>query len=461
MSAPVEQNVPQPSVTNQPKKNVSWIFIPFVALILLFLGVIIGGFYFLNKRSSDTKDTTSQVVTLDEQKAATHLSKILDTKDAYWQRMFRLFWNDVEKQQGEFDWSVPDERMEEFMDEDAYPVITVEPFANWDQDACHGDEYISEFDSKKGGTVKVGKPCDMTAYEQFLTKSVERYDGDGVNDMPDLTVPVKYWAIVNEPSMQDEPESKDENVKFFMGTPQEYVDILKSSYEVIKSADPEAKVLQGGMAGLSSDMLVFWRKVFDLGGGEYFDIANIHSIDTDEYREDMHIFSFKKILKEYELEDKPIWMTEVQFGGLGEEPQDRDSFDTLLAKATVVSLALGVEKLFYIQNWVYWDEYNLEESSTHNVYLNLVDKLNYFDEVTIIKEEYIKHSGDSDGIEVTLGQYKFSYKNNEIYVLWGEGAIPQEITGKVTVTDMSGESEIIGAEDIVLSEKPIFVEMKE
>jgi len=341
-----------------------------------------------------------------------------DTKDAYWQRMFRLFWNDVEKQQGEFDWSVPDERMEEFMDEDAYPVITVEPFANWDQDACHGDEYISEFDSKKGGTVKVGKPCDMTAYEQFLTKAVERYDGNGVNDMPDLTIPIKYWEIVNEPSMQDEPESKDE-------------------------------------------MLVFWRKVFDLGGGEYFDIANIHSIDTDEYREDMHIFSFKKILKEYELEDKPIWMTEVQFGGLGEEPQDRDSFDTLLAKATVVSLALGVEKLFYIQNWVYWDEYNLEESSTHNVYLNLVDKLNYFDEVTIIKEEYIKHSGDSDGIEVTLGQYKFSYKNNEIYVLWGEGAIPQEITGKVTVTDMSGESEIISAEDIVLSEKPIFVEMKE
>ena len=29
---------------------------------------------------------------------------------------------------------------------------------------------------------------------------VERYDGDGVDDMPGLEIPVKHWEIDNEPS---------------------------------------------------------------------------------------------------------------------------------------------------------------------------------------------------------------------------------------------------------------------
>jgi hypothetical protein len=80
--------------------------------------------------------------------------------------------------------------------------ITVMPLAEWDQDRCHGDEYLGNMPMPEGrAVIKVGKPCSMEDYTEFLKKLVERYDGDGVNDMPELKYPVKYWEIMNEPAM--------------------------------------------------------------------------------------------------------------------------------------------------------------------------------------------------------------------------------------------------------------------
>ena len=47
-----------------------------------------------------------------------------------------------------------------------------------------------------------GKPYDMAAYANFIAKLVERYDGDSIDDMPGLTVPIKHWELMNEPEFQ-------------------------------------------------------------------------------------------------------------------------------------------------------------------------------------------------------------------------------------------------------------------
>jgi hypothetical protein len=56
------------------------------------------------------------------------------------------------------------------------------------------------------------------------------------------------------------------------------------------------------------------------------------------------------------------------------------------------------------------------------------------------------------------GQYKFMVEGKAIYVLWGSGEIPEEITGEVLVTDIYGEETRTDSSVIKLTESPIFIE---
>ena len=99
----------------------------------------------------------------------------------------------------------------------------------------------------------------MELYKNFVSKLVERYDGDGADDMPGLTIPVKHWEVLNEPEFQEEP------LIFFQGSSADYFEILQATYETVKKADPEALVVQGSMAGMMEECTQFWQGVFDLG----------------------------------------------------------------------------------------------------------------------------------------------------------------------------------------------------
>ena len=46
-----------------------------------------------------------------------------------------------------------------------------------------------------------------------------------------------------------------------------------------------------------------------------------------------------------------------------------------------------------------------------------------------------------------------------VYVLWGSGDVPDDITGTVKVTDVKGLETEMDAESIVLTDSPIFVEI--
>ncbi len=386
-----------------------------VIVLLIFVVLGLGGYYgfgYLKKEKEEptlTEESLAKALILDPNKEYSHLSKIGPTKGVYWIRQCDLLWNNLEPTKGQYDWKMMDEMIESFNRLDIYPLVQVRPFANWDQEVCHPDSLYDADYGPKGGQLKVGKPCDMTAYAEFLKKAVERYDGDGQDDMPGLTIPIKYWEIINEPIMQGESTGgMGEELKFFVGTADEYLDILKTSFQTIKEVDSEAKVLHAGMAGMQKEVQEFWAPILDQDGGDYFDIANNHTISTDNRREDLYMVKFKKYLKKYGLEDKPIWITEVQYGSLTEKPTNLKEFEVLMVKSSVFALALGADKLFYIQNWLNWDngwEKKEEEgkrpsftaefeeidekilnSSTHQVYLNLAEKINNFEELETIKQ---------------------------------------------------------------------------
>lgn len=525
----------------QTKNNKKTLFITFILIFVIML-IVLGFFawrYYLAKTRQKTASQTqtqtqSQSLKLDPKKEATHLSKVAGAENAYWMRGHPFIWNDIEKEKGEFDWTITDERLIGLKDKEnyfgvnqgeEYHLAMIWPYANWDQDACHQDpKYLATGHLKESKEdLKIGAPCDIEAYSNFLKKVVERYDGDGIDDMPGLKTPINYWEIMNEPEMQGGSiGGAGEDLKFFVGTPEEYLEILKASYETIKKADPEAKVAHAGMAGVPSmdkKFQNFWNPVFEAGGGNYSDIANIHAISVDNRKEDLGVIEFKKYLEKYGIKDKPIWFTEVQFGELMGKPADLPSFENLLVKASVISLANGAQKLFYIENWLMWDneeafgppkddkdkekdkkfapkdsDIEIDEefapkekdakkdekfppkpdtanNSTHKVYLNLIDKINQFDKIETIKQEFeesqvefrdeFRENFKDDFREATfrIGQYKFLNGDNAVYILWGNAEPPAEIAGRVKVTNIYGESKEENAESITLSDQPIFVEL--
>src|SRR3989338_5396554 len=244
-------------------------------------------------------------------------------------------WGWIEPEKGEFDFVLVDEWIEKAQENNVAILATIWPYAERDQKQCHSSrcEVASEDQfypwGEIGGIPKSRcAPCNLEDYKSFLSKLVERYNGNGINDMPNLLIPIRYYEILNEPEM------KESDLTFYKGTEEEYVQILKLSNEAIKSACQECKIVQGGAAGIRYDMLSYWRKIFDLGGADYFDIANIHYINSGDLNT-LNVKDFKKLMQEKNI-DKPIWVTEAEYNS---ESQVEASVDG--------ALNAGASKIFF------------------------------------------------------------------------------------------------------------------
>lgn len=243
-------------------------------------------------------------------------------------------WNSIEPEKGKFDFSETDEWVRTAQENNVAILATVWPYASWDQKVCHDSscEVTNKdiFYPKFGHGIPVSRcaPCSYEDYKAFLTKLVERYDGDGSDDMPGLIIPIKYWEILNEPEMGSE------EMTFFKGNAQEYSQILKEGYSAVKSACSDCKVLHGGMAGTADFMKEYWSNVFS--GSKDFDIGNIHFIKRDDVTS-LNVNKFKEFLSANGV-TKSIWVTEAEYDS---ESQVESSFRG--------ALSAGAEKVFFTQ----------------------------------------------------------------------------------------------------------------
>ncbi len=386
-----------------------------------------------------------------------------DEAGAQWTRPHfeRFTWGWIEPEPGIFDFRETDRDVFEAQKYGFHILANVQPRAVWDEQQC----YQGIPNSPPGIPPRFDgahKPCNMDAYQNFVTTMVERYDGDGNKDMPGLTVPIKHWEIMNEPEFE----------MYFIGTPEDYVDIVKASYQAIKFADPEAVVVQGGMAGMAPGMTVFWQQVFDLQVADYFDVMNIHSIGHGEH---LNIPAFKLFLEDNEITGKPIWVTEVQYQQAFETTNfTAEQFAETMARSYVFALANGVEKLLYVNLMLPqipggtppgggppFDERSALIDDTgqktpiyyaHHTIAWVLGDLTSDDTIEVIREEV-------GGWFITQGQYKFTIDGRIIYTLWGNGPIPPEIQGEVTITDIMGTSHTADASTIQLTDRPIFVQI--
>lgn len=424
--------------------------------------------------------------------------------------------NEIERETGVYNWDQADRYVTESQDYGILIAATIWPYANWDQQKCHQKLPNSpRQDFPMLGDYR-GKPCDAEAYRGFIRALVERYDGDGQEDMPGLKYPVRYWEVINEPEMS-------EDLLFFTGNPQstEYLEVLRVTAGAVKEADSDARVLNGGIAALTPREKPFWVEVLG-GGAASIDVLTVHAISAAE---DLNLTALEALMKELGL-DKPVWVTEIQFGKSkatamqgaqaagggappagqapppgegpppGEEPPPPgggppppgegppppgeeaspprpqnltpDQWAAVIIKAYVAAFGRGADKLFYV---------GLDNASPTEESALLVncgepkspmkkgEKFNSADCQKQTPFHAFKTMVDKLNYFDTVkklaeGQYRFDREEGPVYVLWGAGPLPAEIAGTVTVTDVFGFAREIDAAAVSLSDTPIFIEPK-
>jgi hypothetical protein len=354
-------------------------------------------------------------------------------------------WNQIEPTPGQYDIQRIDQYVNTAQSYGVQTLFTIWPFADWDQETCHADLPVIE-DDFPDLAQRRGLPCDVDAYQTFVRGLVERYDGDGHNDMPGLLYPVKHWEVANEPEMNEPP------LVFFQGTAADYVELLDMTAEAIGEADLQAVVVQGGAAGMTASMESFWQEVFGSGGADYFDVANVHSINGPE---DLWTNDWAALLAQYDV-DKPFWVTEVQIStepssvkpALSEEEQAE-----WIVKGFVEAFGNGATRAFYTlyranpsmspqQAGAALIDVDGREKPALFAMQTLINKLRAFESVAKLNQT----------------QYEFIVEGKTIHVLWGTGPLPEGISGQVVVTDIYGHETTMDAADLTLSDAPVFVE---
>jgi len=247
-------------------------------------------------------------------------------------------WGYIEPEKNKFDFYMTDKYVQMAQKKNIAILATIFPYADWDQQQCHGNECVVssqdisypevKMDWKLGIPKSRCIPCNYDDYQNFIIKLVERYDGDGVDDMPGLTIPIKYWEILNEPEMHGV------DMNFFKGNADEYVEIFNKTRNFIKEACPDCKILHAGAAGVQDYMLAYWEKIFS--GKIDFDIGNIHFIKRTDLST-LNVKDFKALLQKNGL-DKEIWVTEAEY-----ESEDEIPWSVRNA------LNAGASKIFFTQ----------------------------------------------------------------------------------------------------------------
>ncbi len=158
----------------------------------------------------------------------------------------------------------------------------------------------------------------LDLWKECVRKSVEHYKGR-----------IKYWEIWNEPDFQ--------SCFWFSGSPKDYADLLKVSYDAVKAADPDAQVVTGGFVNafrFVAEMLTY------LDGKRYYDFHGFHySKNPPGYS----YASWRSVLKDQFA--APFMNTEEAIRDGNAWPDDRRQAE-LLVKKLVREQANGVVRTF-------------------------------------------------------------------------------------------------------------------
>jgi hypothetical protein len=159
-------------------------------------------------------------------------------------------WREIEPvNKGEFDWSRTDRIMDQVDAHNLNIIVRLGVQPQW----------------AGGGFPEIGPPNNLQDFSDFVRAVAERYQGR-----------IDAYQIWNEPNLSREWGNRPPNAA-------EYTEMLKASYEAIKSIDPNALVISAGMAPTTRNDDVarpdtyYIQEMYDAGAAPYFDALGAHA----------------------------------------------------------------------------------------------------------------------------------------------------------------------------------------
>jgi hypothetical protein len=385
-------------------------------------------------------------------------------------------WPYIQPRPDRWRWEVFDFNVDTLLDHGITPYFILCYTASW----CAGmdPDLRSEIDNRR--IFKYRLPSDMKAWEKYVRTVVNRYKDR-----------IKCWEIWNEPDWA-----------FWRGAPEDYLYLLKATYETIKGIDPSLKVCLGGLSSmrylkvddgelkkvprdaLDKRITYDFAEVVLKEGKEYFDILPTHNYyygDVDELDQGKRR-KMELLIKKYDLSDKIEWNNEC-----GIKIDDRSQSGRFFSRTgeftqatSLIKLAAWTKKEGMEQfGWFkLWHAVSLGEKSRGliDIYdiggdFTLVPTAGYFAYSTGVKHlsgvKFLRSKSYFDG---QIKTYSFRKKNKKIWMLWCKpGSQSTMVNIHMTSADDIYRYDIMGRKNTVntdrrarfvlkISKSPIFLE---
>jgi putative glycosyl hydrolase len=393
----------------------------------------------------------SQAVATLQNRTTSYLAPLAQGGIHWYRDVQNIPWGMVEVARGNFDFDLIDALVRAAQTAGGRYVGTVMPYAGWELKAAgyaattdaqcqrlmSEDVYYLAFDQR------MDRYKDEAEYLAFLSRVVERYDGDGIDDMPGLITPILYWQIHNEP--------EGDHCGLFRGDVAAFVRLMSVSANAIRSSCPACKVLNGGAAtplylensANPPNGVTFWRDFAAAGGAASVDVVAVHYNDGKSPGHGSIADFEEQIRRARELlgQSKPVWITEFgtvigdhgNFTGLSEAEAA-----AWFVRFYTAGLAAGAEKFF--------------SDAPAFVDTDGTVLLPYY----VNKLVEMKVGGFTSAARIAAGQYRFRSAAGDVYVLWS--GVPSALSGPVVATDIYGNDRTVNASQLAPTETaPLFV----
>jgi len=305
----------------------------------------------------------------------------------------------------------------------------------------------------------------LPVWVDFVKAIVDRYDGDGEDDMPGLKYPVRNWHF------------SEEYPEFYIPA-DVYVDLLKVTYPVIKETDPQAKVILHGIAGNLLQYIAFVKGFIDdpdagvingtrctrtqiaaslafrdvlrdveyflEEGKGYYEVVDVHLYEPKETFMKGKINWMRSALQKFGV-NVPIWCIEgggpfklkegqqSQFGDqYWGEYTDRENAEFVL-KMHVMAAATGIERFHW--GLCATDEDDYWNGPWNNMALATSQREKkpafYTFKLMLEKLRDFKKANDLSAPDVNL--YEFEIGSRKVYVAWTSASNTMDLSQQLPI----------------------------
>lgn len=218
-----------------------------------------------------------------------------------WMREWTPSWDFIEPRQGQFDFSIPDGRINAICAEslNALPLLPY-PSAQWSSTAdlkqIDAEVARSGHPWSRGRLIAACAPRDMADFRNYVSKTVEHYQKT-----------CRYYEIFNEPLYTE--YSLPARFGYKMG---DYLDLLKVAHDAAKAVDKDVRIIAGIACGPSDQRA---SQFISEGGLQFCDAMNLHlypDVAAGAEACDKSLAALETLMRSKDMA-RPIWVTE--FGG--------------------------------------------------------------------------------------------------------------------------------------------------